>query len=186
MPNDTSGAPRSSSSRLSSGVSSWIAIAHASACCRMVGRRDRRAPHREHLVAHVLHQRPAHREHELGDAVVVVVEHDANRARRQALRQRGEPAEVAEQHGHVEPLALGRGLRAVLVDESLRDGFGYVLREERGHPTTLPRLAEVAEARRAPRNATTIATSGYTRLLITPLSKRQTTKTTYPSAEQQR
>ena len=75
MPKATSGASRSSSSRLSSGVSSWIAIAHASACARVVVARDRRAPDREHLVAHVLHQRPAHREHELGDAVVVVVEH---------------------------------------------------------------------------------------------------------------
>ena len=83
------------------------------------------------------------------DAVVVVVEHRPHRARGQALRQRGEPAEVAEQHGHVEALTFGRGLGPVLVDEALRDRLGNVLREERGHAPTLPRLAEVAEHDRA-------------------------------------
>ena len=96
----------------------------------VVVRRDRRTPDREHFVADVLHQCAAHREHQLGDAVVVVVEHHANGRRRKALGERGEPAEVTEEHGHIEALTVLRELGAVLVDEPPRDGLRDVLREE--------------------------------------------------------
>ena len=134
-------------------MSAWISIAHWSAICgwSVLGSG---APHTANTSSPTYFMSvPSHRQHDVGDAVVVVVQHHADGRRRQALRQRGEAPEVAEQHGHVEPFAFDGHRGAVLVDEALGDGFRHVLREQRGDPPALPGLTEVAQRQRADEGA---------------------------------
>ena len=125
----------------------------------MLRDRQRCAEHGEDLVPDELQNGAALAEDDVRGQLVELVQHGTDLRRLERRRQRREPAHVAEEQAHVEPLTLDRGLDPPGLLELARHRLRHVLGEEGRHPTAVPRLRHVADPN-ATTNATTSAASG--------------------------
>ncbi len=99
----------------------------------------------EDLVADVLHHRALVVKDQLGERLVVHLEHRPHLGGLHRRRRGGETAQVAEQRSDLDALTFGRDLQTVLVHQTLGDVRRDVLREELLHAPALPALGDVPQ-----------------------------------------
>ena len=110
----------------------------------VTGHGEWRPEDREDLVADELHDGPVVAEDHGDDLAVVDVEDVTHLGRAPLRRHRGEPAQVAEEHGDLGADAFG-GDAVALFHQLSRDLLGHVALEEARDVATVPRLEHVLE-----------------------------------------
>ena len=111
---------------------------------RVIVHRYRRAERGHHAVTHVVDERAAVIEDRIGHQPQVPVQHLDHLIDRQRLRERREPAEVAEEHGPGQRLGRDRGSAFGAVEQRADDRLRHEPGEDAPHPLLFQVVQQLA------------------------------------------